>query len=203
MIQAKLVGARFQERLPRENARSFTSVYYRAGDRRLFKMVVVDTQRDWPKICRALGRAELASDPRYATLEERMQEGRMGELVAICDRIFATQPMEYWKRRLEEADVAYSIVADYDDVVADRQMAANDVFVELDDPKFGRLRTIDTPMRIEAEPKVARKPAPRLGEHTRAVLAEAGFAEQDIRSFVEQRVVAERPSPGAPIPGTK
>ena len=189
MIQAKLVGAKFQDRLPRESARSFTSVYYRAGDRRLFKMVVVDTQRDWPKICRALGRPELAADPRYATLEERMHEGRMGELVAICDRIFATQPMDYWKRRLEEADVAYSIVANYDDVVADKQMAANDVFVEIDDPEFGRLRTIDTPMRIEGEPKVPRQPAPRFGEHTRAILAEAGFGEDEIRSLAERRIV--------------
>ena len=189
MIQAKLVGARFQERLPRDKARSFTSVYYRAGDRRLFKMVVVDTQRDWPKICRALGRPELAADPRYATLDERMQEGRMGELVRLCDGIFAAQPMDYWKRRLEEADVAYSIVANYDDVVADKQMAANGVFVELDDPEFGRLRTVDTPMRIEGEPKVPRRPAPRFGEHTRAILAEAGFGEEEIRSLAERRIV--------------
>ena len=189
MIQARLVGAKFQDRLPRERARSFTSVYYRAGDRRLFKMVVVDTQRDWPKICRALGRPELAADPRYATLEARTHEGRMGELVAICDRIFATQPMDYWKRRLEEADVAYSIVANYDDVVADEQMAANGVFVEIDDPQVGRVRTIDTPMRIEGEPKVPRQPAPRSGEHTRAILAEAGFGEDEIRSLAARRII--------------
>ena len=53
LIQEKLLGAKFQERLPRDNPRSFTSVYYRAGDGKLFKMAVVDTQRDWPKICRA------------------------------------------------------------------------------------------------------------------------------------------------------
>ena len=77
MIQARLLGARFQDRRPREDARSFTSVYYRAGDRRLFKMVVVDSQRDWPKVCRAIGRPELIEDPRYATLEDRLKEGRM------------------------------------------------------------------------------------------------------------------------------
>jgi formyl-CoA transferase len=190
-IQAKLLGARFLERRPREDARSFTSVYYRAGDRRLFKMVVVDTQRDWPKICRALGRPELATDPRYATLEERMKDGRMGELVRLCDSIFAGQPMEHWKRRLEEADVPYTVIAGFDEVVADRQMAANGVFPELDDPVLGRVRTVDTPLRIEGQDKVPPAPAPRLGQHTREILAEIGLGEDEIRSLLERRIVQE------------
>jgi crotonobetainyl-CoA:carnitine CoA-transferase CaiB-like acyl-CoA transferase len=201
MIQAKLLGAQFLERRPREDARSFTSVYYRAGDRRLFKMAVVDTRRDWPKVCRAIGRPELAGDPRYATLEDRLQEGRMRELIQLCDRIFASQPMHYWQRALEEADVPHSVVASFDDVVADQQMAANGVFVEIDDPVLGRVRTVDTPLQIEGHPKVPRTPAPRLGEHTRAILAEIGLGEQEFRSLAERRVVADRAVPSAPIPG--
>ena len=201
MIQARLLGARFPERRPREEARSFTSVYYRASDRRLFKMVVVDTQRDWPKVCRAIGRSDLIDDPRYATLGERLKDGRMGELVRLCDGIFATQPMRYWQRTLEEADVPYSVVANFDDVIADRQMAANGVFVEIDDPVLGRVRTVDTPMRIEGQPKVARGPAPRLGEHTRAILAEIGLDEREIDSLAQRRVVADHVLPSAPIPG--
>ena len=200
MIQAKLLGAQILDRRPREDARNFTSVYYRAGDRRLFKMSVVDTRRDWPKVCRAIGKPELATDPRYATLEERLKEGRMRELIQICDRIFATQPMHYWQRALEEADVPHSIVATLDDVVADRQMAANGVFVEIDDPVLGRVRTVDTPLQIEGHPKVARMPAPRLGEHTREILAEIGLRDEEIKSLAERRVVAGRHVPSAPIP---
>ena len=201
MIQARLLGAKFQDRRPREDARSFTSVYYRAGDGRLFKMVVVDTRRDWPKVCRAMGRLDLIDDPRYATLEARLEEGRMGELVRLCDRIFAEHPMQYWQRALEQADVAYSVVASYDDVVADRQMAANGVFVEIDDPVLGRVRSVDTPLQIEGHPKVARAPAPRLGEHTRAILAEIGLGEREIDALERRRVVADHAAPSAPIPG--
>jgi len=201
MIQAKLLGAQFLERRPREDARSFTSVYYRAADRRLFKMVVVDTRRDWPKVCRAIGRPDLIDDPRYATLEERLRQGRMGELVRICDRIFARQPMPYWQRALEQADVPYSVVAGFDDVVADRQMAANGVFIEIDDPVLGRVQSVDTPLQIEAHPKVTRTPAPRLGEHTRQILCEIGLGEREIDSLTQRRVVADHASPSAPIPG--
>ena len=185
----------------REDARSFTSVYYRAADRRVFKMVVVDTRRDWPKICRAIGRPDLADDPRYATLEARLEPGRMGELVRLCDRIFAGQPMQHWQRALEQADVAYSVVANFDDVIADRQMSANGVFVEIDDPVLGRVRTVDTPLKIEGQPKVTRAPAPRLGEHTRAILAEIGLDAQEIDALAQRRVVADHVPPSAPIPG--
>jgi crotonobetainyl-CoA:carnitine CoA-transferase CaiB-like acyl-CoA transferase len=201
MLQAKLLGAKFQERRPREDARSFTSVYYRAGDRRLFKMAVVDTRRDWPKVCRAIGRPELAGDPRYATLEERLKAGRMRELIQLCDGIFATQPMQYWQRALEAADVPYSVIATFDDVVADRQMAANGVFVEIDDPVLGRVRSVDTPMQVEGHPKVKPAPAPRLGEHTREILAEMGLGEQEIDKLLQRRVIADRPAPSAPVPG--
>ncbi len=201
MIQARLLGAEFLERRPREDARSFTAIYYRAADSRLFKMAVVDTQRDWPRVCRAIGRPELAVDPRYATLAERVKDGRMRELIALCDGIFASQPMEYWQRALEAADVPYSLVASLDDVVADRQMQANGVFVEIDDPELGRVKSVNTPMHLEGYPKVVPGPAPRLGEQTRPILTEIGMDEGEIDALARRRVIAERTVASAPIPG--
>lgn len=196
MIQAKLLDAQFLERRPREDARSFTAVYYRAGDRRLFKMAVVDTQRDWPKVCRAIGRPELATDPRYVTLDERVKDGRMRELIAICDAVFASQPMEVWQRALDAADVPYSIVAALDDVISDRQMQANGVFVEIDDPELGRVKSVNTPMQVEGHPKVKPTPAPRLGEHTQEILVGIGLAADEIEALAERRVVAKPAAPG-------
>ncbi len=196
MIQARLVEAKFQERRPREEARNVTSVYYRAGDRRIFKIAIVDSQRDWPKLCRALGRTDLIDDPRYATLELRMMEGRMRELIQLCDQVFAAHPIEHWKRVLEEQDLPHSIVATYDDVVADQQMAANGVFLEIDDPELGRVRTVDSPLHIEAYPKVARTSAPRIGEHTREILAEIGISNDEVDGLVKRAVVAARAATG-------
>ena len=100
--------------------------------------------------------------------------------------------MAHWRRRLEEADVPYTVIATVDEVVADPQMAANGVFRELDDPVLGRVRTVDTPLCIEGQAKAPAAPAPRLGEHTREILGEIGIGEAEIRSLLERRVVAER-----------
>jgi crotonobetainyl-CoA:carnitine CoA-transferase CaiB-like acyl-CoA transferase len=115
----------------------------------------------------------------------------MRELIQLCDGRFATQPVAYWRRALAEADVPYSVVANYDEVIADPQMAANGVFLDIDDPVLGRVRTVDTPMQVEGQPKVARGPAPRVGEHTRAVLEEIGLGKQEIDALAQRRVVAE------------
>ncbi|HEX2567632.1 MAG TPA: CoA transferase [Burkholderiales bacterium] len=189
MIQAKLLGARFLERKPREQARSFTAVYYRAADQRLFKMSIVDQERGFPRAARAIGRPELAEDPRYKTMEARKEEGRAAELVKIFDAAFATQPFAHWEKKLREADVPFSLVVNYDEVIADEQMAANRVFTEIDDPVHGRLRTVDSPMHLEGHAKRAPRPAPRLGEHTREILKEAGLPEGEIEVLARRGVI--------------
>ena len=189
LIQARLLEAQFQERRPREEARTFTGVYYRAGDGRIFKMAVVDTEAGWPKVCRAIGRPDLIDDPRYVTHEERSKDGRMRDLILLCDQIFGGHPMAHWKRALEAADVPYSVVATYDDVVADQQMAETDVFVEVDDPELGLVRSVNTPFHLEAHPKVTPQPAPRLGEHTREILADLGMSVTEIEALEARGVV--------------
>ena len=169
LIQARLCEALFHQRRPREEALSYTGVYYRAGDDRIFKMAIVNREQGWPRVCRAIGRPDLIKDPRYATLEVRSE--RMPEIIALCDEIFAQHDSDYWKRVLEEHDIPFSFISTYDEVVTDEQMAANNVFVEVDDPKIGRVRTTTSPIVVGGHPKVPPQTAPRLGQHTREVLA--------------------------------
>jgi formyl-CoA transferase len=164
-------------------------VYYRAGDKRLFKMSIVDQERGFPRACRAIGRPDLAADPRYRTMEDRKVDGRAAELVKIFDEAFAKQPLEYWQKKLREADVPFSPVTTYDEVVVDAQMAANRVFTEIDDPVHGRIRTVDSPMHLESHPKAAPRPVPRLGEHTREILKEVGLLEGEIDVLAKRGVV--------------
>ena len=187
LLQAKLCDATFHERMPREQARNFTGIYYRSADDRIFKMAIVNVEQGWPRVCRALGRPDMIDDLRYATIEARDQ--CMPEIIAIFDDIFVRHDMDHWQRALEEHDVPFSAVSTYDEVVSDEQLAVNRVFVEVDDPELGRVRTTNSPISVGGHPKVEPLPAPRLGEHSRDVLAGLNLDHQHIEDLFAQGIV--------------
>jgi crotonobetainyl-CoA:carnitine CoA-transferase CaiB-like acyl-CoA transferase len=187
-IQARLCDAVFHPRRPRENAINFTGVYYRAGCGRIFKIVLVDVEAGWPRVCRAIGRPDLIDDPRYATVAARAP--RMGELVGLCDEIFARRDMSHWQETFARHDVPFSLIATYDDVVADRQMVENGIFVEVENGAEGGLRTVTSPVLLDQQPKVSPVRAPRLGEHSLEVLRELAFDDGEVECFVDAGVVA-------------
>ena len=63
IIQARRCEAQFHERRPREEALNFTGVYYKAGDERIFKIVIVNGEQGWPRVCKAIGREDFMEDP--------------------------------------------------------------------------------------------------------------------------------------------
>jgi formyl-CoA transferase len=99
LIQAKLCGARFHDKRPREQARYFAGVYYRAGDGRVFKITIADIEKGWRPFCRAVGREEWTEDSRFATDEARTRH--TAELITLLDRVFAARGMEHWIQSFE------------------------------------------------------------------------------------------------------
>ncbi|MDR9381756.1 MAG: CoA transferase, partial [Natronomonas sp.] len=74
------------------------------------------------------------------------------------------------------------------------QVAAREVFVDVEHPRYGDLTLTDTPIRMsKSEPSIDR-PAPLLGQHNREVLEEHGYSEEEIESLIERGVlVSEEP----------
>ena len=64
------------------------------------------------------------------------------------------------------------------------EQAANNIIVPLDHPKFGPMRTVNSPFELSNAAKLPPKAAPDLGEHTREVLEEYGFSEQEIQELL-------------------
>ena len=184
---ARLAEARFHQRRPRDNPLNFASVYYLGSDRRPFKFSIIRHDEGWPKLCRAVGREDLIENPRYATTEARSQV--TGELVQIFDREFGQHPIAHWRRRFEICDVPFSALSSYDEVVADPQISANDVFLEIDDPERGKLRSVDNPIRLDGVARPAPRPPSRLGADSRAVLAEIGLTGERIEELIASGVV--------------
>ncbi len=158
---------------------------FEASDGWVYVAVWID--RLWAPFCAAIERPGLATDGRFATRADRLQ--RRAELTALLAEIFRGRRVAEWMATLEAHDVLCAPVNRYADLPDDPQVRATGLIVEQDHPRAGRFRTLDTPIRLGLTPGGIRTPAPALGEHSDAVLTEAGLAPAEIAGLRATGVV--------------
>jgi crotonobetainyl-CoA:carnitine CoA-transferase CaiB-like acyl-CoA transferase len=180
----------------REAMGSPTVNNYTAGDGRAFWIVGLEGDRHWPALARAVGRPEWLTDERFATAKGRFVNAR--ELVAELDAIFATRSLDEWTEAFDaEPDMFWSPVNTIDDLVGDEQFHAAGGVVQVPD-EGGTWPMVATPADFDGRPPMPRSMAPTLGQHTREVLGELGYAPADVEALVADGVAV---SPGgAPAP---
>ena len=187
MVQGALLGSGQPPRWTRATAPNPFVNHYQAGDGRRFIFCLLDPVNDWPKLCRALGRPEWETDPRWATHQARLASHEA--FIALLDAEFGRHPLAEWKLRFAQHDVLFGIVPDNVEVADDQQMAANGVFLPLGDEG---LRTVASPMHIDGPGKLpAALPPAVAGEHTRAVLTELGYGSDEIAAMERDGVVTQ------------
>jgi formyl-CoA transferase len=120
LAQAKLVGAKFSERRPRERALNAVTNHYQCKDGRWLILSLLNEDRQWPTLARCLGHEEFVTDPRFATRKER--HARSLELIKIFDGIFATRDLAEWRKILDGNGLVFGVVGILDDIPNDRQM---------------------------------------------------------------------------------
>ncbi len=96
---------------------------YAAADGRRFWIVGLQVERHWPPLCRAVGRPDWLTDPRFGTARSRAANA--AELIGELDEIFATKPLDEWAKVFAaEPDFFWSPINSIEDVVADEQFHA-------------------------------------------------------------------------------
>jgi crotonobetainyl-CoA:carnitine CoA-transferase CaiB-like acyl-CoA transferase len=132
--------------------------------------IVVFCNKDkfWRDLVDVLGASELADDPRFRGFGERFANREA--LLPLLRERFATRTTEEWLARLR-GRVPCAPVNDVRQALADPQVLARDMIVEIEHPDFGTLREVRSPVRTEGEIRQPRR-APRLGEHTDQILRE-------------------------------
>ena len=132
--------------------------------------IVVFCNKDkfWRDLVETLGAPELAEDARFRSFADRF--ANRDALLPLLQARFATRPTGEWLDRLR-GRVPCAPVNDVRQALADPQVLARDMLVEVEHPDFGALREVRSPIRTEGE---IRRPAraPRLGEHTEEILRE-------------------------------
>jgi crotonobetainyl-CoA:carnitine CoA-transferase CaiB-like acyl-CoA transferase len=149
--------------------------------------VAVGSERQWPRLCDALGVPELARDPRFATNGDRVEH--RDALRPLLAARFLGRSTAYWLRTLDAAEVPAGPVNDVIAAFAAPQAVARGMTVELEHSAFGVLRQVGIPMTLSATPGEIRTPPPLLGEHTDAILAGAGYDAAAIADLRARGVV--------------
>ena len=185
LAQAKLCGARFGERRPRERALNAVTNHYRCKDDRWIILSLLNEDRQWPTLARCLAREDLISDDRFATRADR--HARSLELIKIFDEIFATRPLAEWRKLLDGNGLVFGVVGILDDIPTDRQMLDNEVLVPFENDT---MLTINSPIWVSGASKVPPRKAPGIGEHSDEILRQAGFDEASIRKLRTSGTVA-------------
>ena len=146
---------------------------YTAGDGRRFWIVGLEAERHWPALCRAVGRADWLTDPRFSSARSRAANAV--EMIGELDQIFATRPLDEWAEIFaREPDFFWSPVNSIEDVIADEQFYAAGGMVDVPDGRDAQavVPMVATPADFHGTPWAPRSTAPELGEHTDEVLAE-------------------------------
>jgi crotonobetainyl-CoA:carnitine CoA-transferase CaiB-like acyl-CoA transferase len=153
-------------------------------------MIAGGNDRLFGALCRVLGLPELASDERFRTNPDRVRN--RAELVAIVSERLRESDSAEWQELFTAAGVPVAPVADVADIVDAPQTQALGILQPLEHGTIPGLRIPALPLSFEHERARFRAAPPAVGEHTEAILAEAGYSTEEIAALEADGVIRTR-----------
>jgi len=159
---------------------------FQAGDGRWFWLLLLQADRHWPDLCRAIGREDLRLDPRFADIAVRRDNAPA--LVEELDRVFATKTLPEWGEIFDRENVWWAPVHTISDMIEDSAAHEAGVFIDVPGPE-GDIRAVASPADFYGTPWEPRGYAPELGQHTEEILLELGYDWNQIVALKEASVI--------------
>jgi crotonobetainyl-CoA:carnitine CoA-transferase CaiB-like acyl-CoA transferase len=160
---------------------------YETGDGRVLAFTCLQPAKYWAPLCEAVGRPELATDPRFADYQALM--GNSDAAVAILTDVFASATLGEWRARLDEFIGQWAVVQDTLEAAADLQTVANGYIQECRTATGTPFRLVAAPVQFDEEPARPTR-APEFNEHGDRILADIGLGEDAIIDLKIRGVVA-------------
>lgn len=138
-------------------------------------------------ISMAMGLGDLSQDPRFHADADRLANA--GELNALLARQFLDKTTAEWIAALEPQGVLCGEIRSFDKATQDPQTGANEMIVEMEHPRAGKMQFLGTPVRLHSTPATFRTPPPDLGADNKTVLADLGYTAEQISDLERQGVL--------------
>jgi crotonobetainyl-CoA:carnitine CoA-transferase CaiB-like acyl-CoA transferase len=142
---------------------------------------------EWQGFCKAAGDPQLAKDERFATPTARSLNAtaRINKMQEYIGRHTTAE----WLERLDAADVPCAPILRRSEIIHNEQVVARDIITEFDQPGVGRVRQPKPAAQFAVNRSAIKGPAPRIGEHTREVLRELAYSDDDIDRMIAEKSV--------------
>jgi formyl-CoA transferase len=141
-------------------------------------VIAVGNDSQFVKFCEVAGCPELSSHPSYRRNADRVRN--RDAVLAIIEPLVRARPVAFWVERLEGAGVPCGPINNIAQALADPQVAARALRIDLPHPLSGVVPLVANPIKLSATPPVYDRPPPTLGQHTTEVLRECGLDEAEI-----------------------
>jgi formyl-CoA transferase/CoA:oxalate CoA-transferase len=174
---------------PLGSAHSSVVPYQALATRDGHLIVAIFAEKFWAAFCRAVERPEWTADPRFATNRDRV--ANRGALMPLVERLFRERTTAEWLARLQMAGVPATPIQSVDRVLTDPQVHHRRMVVGVEHPRHGRLPTLGTPVKVDGAMDLGVTAAPRLGQHTDAILGELlKYSGECVAALRQQGVIA-------------
>jgi crotonobetainyl-CoA:carnitine CoA-transferase CaiB-like acyl-CoA transferase len=160
---------------------------YQTKDGRVLAFTCLQAGKYWPPVCEAVGRPELAADPRFADHASLMANSVAA--IEVLNEVFASATLDEWRERLASFVGQWAVVQDTLEAVADPQTVANGYVQECRTAGGTPFRLVAAPVQFDEEPAVPGR-APEFNEHGDSILADIGFDTEAIVDLKIRGVVA-------------
>jgi crotonobetainyl-CoA:carnitine CoA-transferase CaiB-like acyl-CoA transferase len=148
----------------------------------------VGNDGQYTKFCEVAGRSELATDPRFARNADRVRNRAV--LVPILEELVRARPVAFWTAELERVGIPCGPINSIAQALADPQIVARGLRVELPHPLAGTVALVGTPLKMSASPPALDRAPPTLGQHTEEVLRDlAGIDAATLAALRARRIV--------------
>ena len=154
-----------------------------------FVNIAVGNDAIWARFCTALGMETERDDPRFRTNADR--SAHRLDLYPILERVFSAYTTNQMVTLLDGAAVPCGPIYDVAEVMADPQIADQHLHRTAPHATLGEIELTGMPYHFDSQEPDIRHGPPVLGEHSRAVLKELGFASEDIENLISSGAIAE------------